>query len=100
MYCFAPIYRTLPPQFRERCFDAHEDRGLPELRKYPLSIGQVIKCKCASFLSLAKQAKKQLCMAGVMPFRIEVRILQHTSRQGAKTRWRGCHRLQKDRQIP
>jgi glyoxylase-like metal-dependent hydrolase (beta-lactamase superfamily II) len=61
---------------------------------------QAVKARRPSFLRFAKQAKKQFCMPSVMSLRIEMRILQHTSRQGAKTRWCGCDRLQKDRQIP
>ena len=92
--------KTLPPQFRERCFDPREDRGLPEFRKYLLCRGQLLKCKFTSFLSFAKQANEQFCMASVMSCWIEMRILQHTSRQSAKTRWCSRHRLQKKGQIP
>ena len=68
----AELQRLRLSQFRERGFDPREDRGLSELRKYPLCLGQVLKCKRTSFLSFAKQAKKQVCMANVMSRRIEI----------------------------
>ena len=68
---------TLLAQFRESRIDPREHRGLSELGKDALSLGQMLKGEGTLFLDLVKQPKNHFRVANMVPIRIETRILQY-----------------------
>ena len=78
-------------QFRERGLHTREYRGLAELRKDALCLGQMLERECTLFLSLVEQAENHFASTNMVAARVELGVLTDAPYEGTNTVLSGEH---------